>query len=182
MRLTPGYLSAIANFYDMLETRPKPAHDVYVCTNISCSLRGGDAIHAALVEAAEGHPDLNVRTFECLGACDIAPMASVDGVYVGPLEPADAAEIVADVRLGRPVLAAKQLARRPVADPQANRQEFPVPEPQPATAVPHATIDHGEVERAAAGPVPGEDRGGGQPAPDHGDQHGFQVPERRQGP
>ena len=25
--------------------------------------------------------------FECLGACDIAPMASVNGEYVGPLEP-----------------------------------------------------------------------------------------------
>ena len=30
-------------------------------------------------------PDFNVRHFECLGACDIAPMASVDGVYVGPI-------------------------------------------------------------------------------------------------
>ena len=28
--------------------------------------------------------DINVRAFECLGACDIAPMASVDGVYVRP--------------------------------------------------------------------------------------------------
>ena len=36
-------------------------------------------------------PTFNVRAFECLGACDIAPMASVDGVYVGPLEPGDVA-------------------------------------------------------------------------------------------
>ena len=27
-----------------------------------------------------------MRAFECLGACEIAPMASVNGVYVGPLE------------------------------------------------------------------------------------------------
>ena len=26
-----------------------------------------------------------MKAFECLGACDIAPMASVDGEYVGPL-------------------------------------------------------------------------------------------------
>ena len=48
MGLTPGYLAALATFYDMLETQPKPPHDVYVCTNISCSLRGGDEILAAM--------------------------------------------------------------------------------------------------------------------------------------
>jgi NADH:ubiquinone oxidoreductase subunit E len=117
MRLTPGYLDAVATFYDMIETEPKPPNDVYVCTNISCSLRGAPDIVAALREAADD--TFNVRTFECLGACDIAPMASVNGVYVGPLEPADAATIVDDVKAGREVLVAKQLARRPVADEEA---------------------------------------------------------------
>jgi NADH:ubiquinone oxidoreductase subunit E len=121
MGLTPGYLSAIATFYDMLETEPKPPHDVYVCTNISCSLVGGDEILAAMEEAAGDDPDFNVRSFECLGACDIAPMASVDGVYVGPLETADAQTIVDDLRAERAVLEAKQLAGRPVADPDANQ-------------------------------------------------------------
>jgi uncharacterized protein YuzB (UPF0349 family) len=91
-----------------------------VCTNISCSLRGADDFYDAMVEAARDDESLNVRSFECLGACDIAPMASVDGEYVGPLEEADAATIVADVRAGRPVLEAKQLRRRPVADPGAS--------------------------------------------------------------
>jgi len=117
MRLTPGYLIAVATFYDMFETEPKPPNDVYVCTNISCSLLGGRDILAALQEA--GDESFNVRSFECLGACDIAPMASVNNVYVGPLEPADAQTIVDDVKAGRPVLEAKQLARRPVADPEA---------------------------------------------------------------
>jgi NADH-quinone oxidoreductase subunit E len=121
MRLTPAYLDAVATFYDMLETEPRPPHhDVYVCTNISCSLRGADALHAAIRAAAEGEGSVEVREFECLGACDIAPMASVDGTYVGPLEPADAERILDDLRAGRPVLEHKQLLRRPVADPGAN--------------------------------------------------------------
>jgi NADH:ubiquinone oxidoreductase subunit E len=121
MRLTPGYLDALATFYDMLETEPRPVHhDVYVCTNISCSLRGADALYEAMHAAAAGEADVDVREFECLGACDIAPMASVDGTYVGPLEPADAERILDDLRAGRPVLEAKQLLRRPVADPEAN--------------------------------------------------------------
>jgi NADH-quinone oxidoreductase subunit E len=117
MRVTPAYLTSVATFYDMLETHPKPPHDVYVCTNISCSLRGADDLYEAMIAAAAEHEDVSVRSFECLGACDIAPMASVNGEYVGPLEPEDAGTIVDDLHAGRPVLPDKQLRYRPCADP-----------------------------------------------------------------
>jgi NADH-quinone oxidoreductase subunit E len=125
MRLTPAYLESVASFYDMLETSPVGRHSVYVCTNISCSLRGADELYEAVLEAAAEDPEINVRSFECLGACDIAPMASVDGVYVGPLTPADAPGLIEDIRAGRAIAPEKQLARRLVADPRANSQEFP---------------------------------------------------------
>jgi NADH-quinone oxidoreductase subunit E len=125
MGLTPAYLDSVASFYDMLETSPVGRHSVYVCTNISCSLRGADALLEAVSEAAGEDPDFNVRAFECLGACDIAPMASVDGVYVGPLELSDVPQLLDDTRSGRPVLPEKQLATRLVADPDANSQKFP---------------------------------------------------------
>ncbi len=115
MRLTPAYLTAVATFYDMFSTVPKGRHDVYVCTNISCSLLGADAIHEAMVNAAGADPDFHVKPFECLGACDIAPMASVDGEYVGPLEESDCQAIVDDLVAGRPVLPDKQLRKRPIA-------------------------------------------------------------------
>jgi NADH:ubiquinone oxidoreductase subunit E len=118
MRLTPGDLTALATFYDMFSTEPKGPHDVYVCTNISCSLRGADGIYEAMLAAAGNDPDFHVQSFECLGACDIAPMASVDGEYVGPLEQADCARIVDDVKAGRTVLAGKQLRSRAAAPVQ----------------------------------------------------------------
>ena len=125
MQLTPAYLTSVATFYDMLENRPEPQshHDVYVCTNISCSLRGADHILDAMVRAAALHENVHVRAFECLGACDIAPMASVDGEYIGPLDPDDTETIVADLEAGRPVLEAKQLRFRRSADPQVAEQE-----------------------------------------------------------
>ncbi|HEY7891250.1 MAG TPA: NAD(P)H-dependent oxidoreductase subunit E, partial [Solirubrobacteraceae bacterium] len=131
MGLTPAYLASVASFYDMLETTPVGRHNVYVCTNISCSLRGADELHQALCDAAATDPQLNVRAFECLGACDLAPMASVDGVYVGPLTTADVPQLLDDIRAGHAVLADKQLARRLVADPHANSQSFPLHPAQP---------------------------------------------------
>jgi NADH-quinone oxidoreductase subunit E len=134
MRVTPAYLDSVASFYDMLENSPVGHHSIYVCTNISCSLRGADALLDAVRAAAGDDAELNVRAFECLGACDIAPMASVDGVYVGPLTRDDVPRLLDDVRAGRPVLADKQLATRLVADPAANSREFPPHAPQEGTA------------------------------------------------
>ena len=110
MRLTPGYLVALSTFYDMFKNEPFGRHEVYVCTNISCSLRGADEVYAAMLEAAADDPDVHVVSFECLGACDIAPMASVDGVYVGPLSTEDPRTIVEDLAAGR-VLALLRLVR-----------------------------------------------------------------------
>ena len=116
MRLTPAYLIAVASFYDMFETEPKGRHTIYVCTNISCSLRGADALYDAMLSAAGDDAEFNVRSFECLGACDIAPMASVNGEYVGPLTEDDCGRIVEDLQAGREVLPDKQLRRRPRAE------------------------------------------------------------------
>lgn len=122
MRLTPGYLIAVAGFYDMLETRPVGRHRVYVCTNISCSLRGADALYERFQEEVSDDPDFNLRSFECLGACDIAPMASVDDVYVGPLELEDVPTVVQQIRDGADVMPEKQIVNRLSVDPNAARR------------------------------------------------------------
>jgi NADH:ubiquinone oxidoreductase subunit E len=148
MRLTPAYVTSVASFYDMFYLQPKPKNDVFVCTNITCSLLGADELIARMTEVAEGH-DISVRGFECLGACDIAPMASVNGEYVGPLDLDDPALIVEDLEAGRPVLEHKQLRHRAVADAKGRVENFdgiaPVGQEDAAAGLP------------ASGPVtPGE--------------------------
>jgi NADH:ubiquinone oxidoreductase subunit E len=118
--VTPAYLSSVATFYDMFELAPVGRHSVYVCTNISCSLRGADELYAALEDAAADDPQINLRSFECLGACDIAPMVSVEGTYYGPLQLADAQRLVDDLRAGREPIPDLALARLRSADPNAN--------------------------------------------------------------
>jgi NADH-quinone oxidoreductase subunit E len=132
MQLTPAYLTSVATFYDMFKMQPMGRHDVFVCTNISCSLRGADEFFEAMLAAAGGDPEVNVRSFECLGACDIAPMASVDGEYVGPLDADDAERIVEDIRAGRTVLEHKQLRYRRCADPEVAEEAGDFGPPDPA--------------------------------------------------
>ena len=122
LRITPGYLIAVATFYDMLETRPVGRHQVYVCTNISCSLCGADALLDRMHEVGGDDPDMNIRGFECLGACDIAPMISVDGEYVGPVTLDEVPELVQQIRDGAEPLPDKQLRRRRSVDPKVARE------------------------------------------------------------
>ena len=119
LRLTPAYLLSVASFYDMLFTTPVGRHQVYVCTNISCSLCGADELMAAFTDEVAGDPEFNLRAFECLGACDMAPMASIDGNYVGPIAIDEVPGVVAAIRDGEEVLPDRQLKNRKSVDPNA---------------------------------------------------------------
>jgi NADH-quinone oxidoreductase subunit E len=107
MRVTPAYLESVASFYDMLELEPVGRHAIYICTNLSCQLRGAhdlaEAFSAATGSPLNGSsPDgvFHLRAFECLGACDIAPMASIEGNYRGPLTKEDAHQVAHHIRAG----------------------------------------------------------------------------------
>jgi NADH:ubiquinone oxidoreductase subunit E len=115
MRVTPAYLESVASFYDLLHTDPVGSHKVAVCTNISCWMRGGDELLDAFRAAAADAEDVFVTGFECLGACDIAPMASIDERYFGPLENAEAVTAIDQLLAGGDVLPAKALEKRPLA-------------------------------------------------------------------
>jgi NADH-quinone oxidoreductase subunit E len=125
MQVTPAYLSSVATFYDMLRTEPAGSRYVYVCTSVACHLRNARRVFQALADeaSAQGVEDLDLREFECLGACDMAPMASVDGRFVGPLSTEDAPEVIRQVKSGETVLPGRGLE-----DPGYT---VPLPAPQP---------------------------------------------------
>ena len=116
MKVTPAYLESVASFYDLLHTKPIGTHRIEVCTNISCWMRGGDRLLDAFKAAAgDDEASFYVTGFECLGACDIAPMASIDQRYYGPLEAAEAGAVIDQLRAGEEVLPEKALTKRPLA-------------------------------------------------------------------
>ncbi len=116
MQVTPAYLSSVATFYDMLRTTPVGSRYVYVCTSVACHVRRAKDVYDAIAEEAadQGLEDVELREFECLGACDLAPMASIDGRFVGPLTTDDARELVAEVKAG-----SQPFPGRGLGDPEA---------------------------------------------------------------
>jgi NADH:ubiquinone oxidoreductase subunit E len=122
MGVTPAYLESVASFYDLFRLEPEGEHQVLVCTNISCWLRGGDRLLESFSDAAgvdgqgtSADGKVFVRGFECLGACDIAPMASIDERYYGPLTEDDALAAVEQLRTRKEVLPEKRLQDRKAA-------------------------------------------------------------------
>jgi NADH-quinone oxidoreductase subunit E len=79
----------VATFYSMFQTRPVGRHNVAICTNVSCLLRGAEELVAHVekklgVRQGESTPDGRIylkREEECLAACCGAPMMMVDHVY-----------------------------------------------------------------------------------------------------
>lgn len=93
--LPPIAVYEVGSFYSMFELKPVGRHCISVCTNISCMLRGGDAILAYIerklgIKLGESTPDGKFylkREEECLAACCGAPMMQVDHVYYEHLTP-----------------------------------------------------------------------------------------------
>jgi NADH-quinone oxidoreductase subunit E len=79
----------VATFYSMFQTKPVGRHNVAICTNVSCMLRGADDIvnhveNKLGIKVGESTEDGRIylkREEECLAACCGAPMMMVDHKY-----------------------------------------------------------------------------------------------------
>ena len=89
LNLDPGYVEGVATFYTLFHLQPVGKHRFYVCTNLSCMLRGANEIVAHLKEQIGVNDPSEVSAdglfsydeVECLGACEYAPMMRLDHQY-----------------------------------------------------------------------------------------------------
>jgi NADH-quinone oxidoreductase subunit E len=86
--LRPVEVMEVVSFYNMFHDRPRGRHQVNVCTNLPCSLRGARTLLAQLeghlgIAAGETTEDgrISLGHEECLGACAYAPMLRIGGAY-----------------------------------------------------------------------------------------------------
>jgi NADH-quinone oxidoreductase subunit E len=93
--MPPVKVHEVVTFYTMFRRRPVGRYHLQVCTNLSCSLAGGEAL-AAHLEAKLGvklggtTPDgkFTLTGVECLGACETAPCLMINFDYYGNLDAA----------------------------------------------------------------------------------------------
>jgi NADH-quinone oxidoreductase subunit E len=104
LELAPAEVYGVVTFYDLFHQRPVGRHRLRVCTNVSCMLRGSAGILRQLREELgvaedEVTPDgrASYVSFECLGACDLAPVMMVDDGYRGQLTPAKVRQILGEL-------------------------------------------------------------------------------------
>lgn len=96
LRVTPSEVEAVSTFYSMYFQKPHGRHEVLVCINVSCALRGADDIVAHLERTLGCKPGETTAdgaftwgaTVECLGACGGAPAMQLDHRFVENLTPA----------------------------------------------------------------------------------------------
>jgi NADH-quinone oxidoreductase subunit E len=95
LRLDPGYVEGVATFYTLLHLEPIGKHHFYVCTNLSCALRGAYEIcdHIKRRIGVEHFDEVSAdglfsfEEVECLGACEFAPMMRYQRRYHYDLTP-----------------------------------------------------------------------------------------------
>jgi len=79
---------AVATFYASFRLAPKGRHEVTLCVGTVCHLKGAGEISSTIcrefqVERGGTTPDglFSFQAVNCVGACAMAPVMIVDGVY-----------------------------------------------------------------------------------------------------
>lgn len=129
--MTPVEVFSVATFYEMFKLEPVGRFVIGICTNISCLLRGGDALLAHAedrlgVRPGGTTPDgtISLEETECLAACGGAPCLQVNYRYFENVSPTGFDRIVDELRAGR-------LDGEVPPHGVLNRVELPAPQTEP---------------------------------------------------
>ncbi len=90
-----------ATFYKAFSLEPKGEVVIRVCTGTACHIRGSRILVDELCAALEVEPggttkDLKftLETVNCVGACAMAPVVSLNGKYHGNVQPGSLAKLI----------------------------------------------------------------------------------------
>jgi NADH-quinone oxidoreductase subunit E len=104
---TTAEVEAVATFYTMIRLRRTGTHVVSVCTNLSCSLRGAREVYErgrSFLGLGDDETTedgaFTLHEEECLGACDAAPVVTVNYVNFDRVTPDAMQELLATLRAG----------------------------------------------------------------------------------
>jgi NADH-quinone oxidoreductase subunit E len=104
--LTPAEVEDVASYYVMFYKEKVGKYVLQVCRTLSCALAGAERVTEALSEKlgiAPGETDASglftLLEFECLGACDRAPIVMVNNEHWHEkVRPEDVGRLVEDIK------------------------------------------------------------------------------------
>jgi NADH-quinone oxidoreductase subunit E len=147
---TTAEVEAVATFYTMLRLVRTGRYVVTVCTNLSCTLRGaGGVFERGRVVLGLGDEDttedglFTLVEEECLGACDAAPVVTVNFANFDRVTPEAMQELLSTLRDG--------------GTPAPSRGEFPGDFKQASRILAGARTDGADGEREQPGVNPPEE-------------------------
>jgi NADH-quinone oxidoreductase E subunit len=104
--MTPAEVEDVATYYVMFYREPVGKYVLQVCRTLSCALMGAERVTELLSEKLGlkvGETDksglFTLLEFECLGACDRAPIVMVNNEYWHEMvRPEDVGKLVDDIK------------------------------------------------------------------------------------
>jgi NADH dehydrogenase (ubiquinone) flavoprotein 2 len=119
LKMPPIRVYEIATFYTMFKLRPIGRHNIEVCTNLPCWLRGSEEILETCrrklgieVGGTTTEGLFTLSEAECLGACVNAPMAQIGDDYYEDLSPESMTNILDALARGERPKAGSQIGRK----------------------------------------------------------------------
>jgi len=104
--LTPAEVEDVATYYVMFYREPVGKYVLQVCRTLSCALNGAERVTEALsaklgigVGETDASGTFTLLEFECLGACDRAPVVMVNNeLWHECLKPEEAGRLVDEIK------------------------------------------------------------------------------------
>ena len=98
------HVHEVVCFYHLFHQSKKGKCHFSVCQTTACALLGGEDIIGHIqkrlgIKSGETTSDgkFSLSVVECLGACELAPMAQINGEYVGPLSKEKVDQILSEM-------------------------------------------------------------------------------------
>jgi NADH-quinone oxidoreductase subunit E len=103
-----GQIYGVATFYKAFSLKPRGKHQISVCLGTACHVRGAEAVLRRIerelgIRHGESTEDMEyaLQTVNCLGACALGPVVTIDGQYHGGMTSAKVAELLRKHRAGK---------------------------------------------------------------------------------
>ncbi len=103
--LSQDVIEGVATFYNGIYRKPVGRHIILLCDSVSCWIKGCDSLRSRMKKTlniefggttADG--EFTLLPIQCLGACDHAPVFTIDGDLYGDCRPDQVEKILEDIR------------------------------------------------------------------------------------